>query len=200
LAGKEPTLPLVRPPSGESQHELKEAVFPAFFEQGTFQRPATMEVIMINRRRWLAAAAALAAGVFCGPGQALAGLFRRKCQPPPCPCPPSERDYGGYGPSISIQTPPHKTSGTAASFTSASGYFSTTSGTGWVKCYLKYADNSTSPASPSLASVSGTTWSATFSTPKPSAPLWAELHVELYDNSSGTLPYLDADLHLVKFS
>ena len=52
---------------------------------------------MFSRRGFFAAAAGLTAGVFCWPGQAVAGLFRRRrCVVTPCcPCVPSRGVYIG---------------------------------------------------------------------------------------------------------
>jgi len=159
---------------------------------------------MLSRRRWIAATAAVAAGLFCSTGQAFAGLLRRKRHIPecPCPCPAEETSLGVYGPSISITTP--ASGATVSPSFPAQGYCSATYAPNkWVKCYIRYANGTIFPQNPQLIPVeaAATYWPYDFTNaPTTSGTDWAELHAELYNNAQGTAPFLDSNVHQIKIA
>jgi hypothetical protein len=159
---------------------------------------------MLDRRRWFVVAGGLGAGLLAVPGQALAGLFRKRCEPAPCCpppcCPPATTQQAAQSPtpktvySIEITCPvdDNLTTYTNSGLRVTGRWAADGYGTLYVKCVVTYGG--TDYPSDCVATYSNNTWEVVFSTALPDAMgNKATVTATLYsDNTCATANQLDS--------
>ncbi len=156
---------------------------------------------MLDRRRLLAALGSWTVGLLVLPGQAAAGLFRRRrCKAAPAccpvPCPGQTGTRPGYGTLIGIDNPANGAT-VGQSFT-ADGWYSASYVNPCIHLVIQYADSSRYPTSGFFqATCTAGRWNCQIDgAPKTQGNQMATLYAVLKDETC-TTPR-DADNHQIK--